>query len=125
MDERIKITTRKMKDGSYRSEVRVNGDFYASIRSNDRPTKGENMKNTVAPTHHRYTFKEKRAALIDLVREAVDEQEECRFGPKSALAGSAFDAVDFQTICLDALVDALSRTDALSVLGRIFDEELK
>lgn len=36
MDERIKITTRKMKDGSYRSEVWVNGDFYVSIRSNDR-----------------------------------------------------------------------------------------
>lgn len=36
MDERIKITTRKMRDGSYRSEVLVNGDFYASSRSNDR-----------------------------------------------------------------------------------------
>lgn len=33
MDERIKITTRKMRDGSYRSEVWVNGDFYASSRS--------------------------------------------------------------------------------------------
>lgn len=83
------------------------------------------MKNTWAPTDHKYTFEEKRAALIDLVKEAVVEQEQCRIGPKSALAGSAFDAVDFQTYHLDALIDALARTDALSVLGRIFDEELK
>lgn len=35
-DERIKIETKKMRDGSYRSRVRVNGDFYAEARSNDR-----------------------------------------------------------------------------------------
>lgn len=83
------------------------------------------MKNTWGPTDHRYTFEEKRAALIDLVKEAMIEQEECRLGPKSALAGSAFDGVDFQTYHLDALIEALSRTDALSVLGRIFEEELE
>lgn len=36
MDERIKIETKKMKDGSYHSRVLVNGDFYAEARSNDR-----------------------------------------------------------------------------------------
>lgn len=39
MDERIKIETKKMKDGSYRSRVLVNGDFYAEARSNDRDAK--------------------------------------------------------------------------------------
>lgn len=36
MDEQITIRTKKMRDGSYRSVVYVNGDFYASCRSNDR-----------------------------------------------------------------------------------------
>lgn len=36
MDERIKITTHKMRDGSYQSKVLVNGDFYAASRSKDR-----------------------------------------------------------------------------------------
>ncbi len=36
LDERITIETKKMKDGSYRSRVFANGDFYAEARSNDR-----------------------------------------------------------------------------------------
>lgn len=36
MDERITIETRRMPDGSYRSRVFANGDFYAESRSNDR-----------------------------------------------------------------------------------------
>lgn len=35
-DERIKIETKKMKDGSYRSVVYANGEFYAAVRANDR-----------------------------------------------------------------------------------------
>lgn len=33
MDERIKIETKKMRDGSYRSRVFVSGEFYAEARS--------------------------------------------------------------------------------------------
>lgn len=33
MDERIKIETKEMKDGSYRSRVFVKGEFYAEARS--------------------------------------------------------------------------------------------
>lgn len=36
MDERIRVKTRKRRDDSYRSEVYVNGEIYASVRSNDR-----------------------------------------------------------------------------------------
>lgn len=45
MDERIKIETKKMRDGSYRSRVLVNGDFYAEARSNDRDA-------TIGEAHH-------------------------------------------------------------------------
>lgn len=45
MDDQIKIETKRMKDGSYRSEVYVNGDFYASCRSNNR-------ENTVEQANH-------------------------------------------------------------------------
>lgn len=36
LDERITIETKKMKDGSYRSRVFANGDFYAEARSRSR-----------------------------------------------------------------------------------------
>lgn len=82
------------------------------------------MKNIWKPTDHVYSYDEKRAALIDLVNEAVAEREAFYPGAPSPFAGPAFEAIDFQTYYQDALIDALTRTDALSVLGRIFETEV-
>lgn len=38
MDERIIIETRRMRDGSYRSRVFTNGDFFAEVRCNNKET---------------------------------------------------------------------------------------
>lgn len=61
----------------------------------------------------------KREALISLIKEAVWESE------RPDLETSPFSATEFPlTPRRDTLISALQATDALSVLGRIFDEEV-
>lgn len=72
---------------------------------------------------HVFTQAEKMDALRDLVYEAAMEASASHPSKsKSALAGPAFDARDFQAYHQEALLDALRRTDALFVLNDIINE---
>lgn len=70
-----------------------------------------------------FTYDDKVAALKDLVYEAAMESSNGSLSRvKSAYAGPAFDARDFQTYHQDALLDAIKRTDALYVLNDLLNE---
>lgn len=74
------------------------------------------------PPGHKFTTEEKENALRDLVFEATTEANSTRLRPdKSAFAGPAFAARDFETYHQDALLDALKRTDALYVLNDLLN----
>lgn len=68
-------------------------------------------------------IEEKRAKLIELVREAVNERTHSPRSEMRTQEAPIFDpAGRFQTHWIDALVNALKTTDALEVLWREINE---